>query len=608
MPSSPNPGLSADINRYLVSLDRLLPRRSRKGDRAAQLLHNAMAESAAAHAPVGEALNAFLQECESFHRTQFWVDPDFGNHDDGNCWLPLVLVGHAWADYLREIMRISLPEAIGRARRIVLKPIGRNAPQTLRVVLRKSMSGITEAAYNRFVSHVKPVAPRLESVYDPEASVLEINQGLEVEVRFDDAHSSSDPINGGMPAWIGTLLDLGAVEEVTLCYPLVSREVPTVAECVSVLCVLPDCPVDWRSRDKFPDRLAFGTITDALGIGFEEPFHLLVTAVETEWLPLINAFVTRASATSPASMPEPGAAQDDLLVRHLGRLLTLHPSLDMRDDGEYQHLVGAFLPASGQPHVLLPAPSIAALPADAAASIVQRLDDVRYVTAWARHFQTRARSAIQALATAATAPSKPAAPLPRGVTNEYLVRVSASVRDFASCILTAIDTSLDVLITNESHVHEARSTRLRNQRMCIDLTAAAEAAHDGGEADALREIARLALTTPAVPDRARALAALVYALTEDDVLTDSEPYGRIDDRLVIANVLAGETAERETSPTALAWSRQFRGRLDGMVARPVQDQILSRFERLVSELKGLCDRSPTNAAAVAAAKKPKAGR
>lgn len=608
MSTAPNPGLSADVNRYLASLDKLLPRRSRKGDRAAQLLDSALNESAAAHAPVGEALSSFLQECENFHRMRFWADPDFRNHDDGNCWLPLVLVGHAWAECLCEIMRISLPDSIGRARRIVLKPIGKAASHTVRAVLRKSIPGVTEAAYNRFVSQVKPVAPRLETVYDPDTSVLDVKQGLDVEVRLDEAHSALVPVNGGMPVWLGALLDLNAVEELTLCYPLVTRDVPTVAECVSMVLILPDCPVEWRSKEKFPERDALALITEALGQGFDEPFHLYVTAVETEWLPLVDAFVARATATSPACKPEVGTEQSDLLVRHLGRLLTLHPALDMRADGEYPHLIGAFAAVTNQPNVLVPAASIAALPADAAASILKRLDDVRYVTAWARHFQARARAAIDALVAAAPVSAKHSAPLPRGVSGEFLVRVNASVRDFASCILAAIDNSLDVLIANETHVLEARSTQLRNQRMCIDFTADATEGHDGGEADALKEIARLSLTLPATRDRARALAALIYSLTEHDVLKDSEPYGRIDDGLVIASLLTTEDMAHDPSPAALAWVRSLRGRIDGMAARPVQDQILARYEQIVDRLTALCDRNPTDAQPAVAATKKRPGR
>lgn len=604
----PNPGLSADVNRYLASLDVLLPRRSRKGDRAAQLLHDALTESAAAHAPVGEALNTFLQECESFHRKQFWVDPDFVNHDDGACWLPLVLAGHAWSDCLREIMRIRLPDSIGRARRIVLKPIGRDASQTVRAVLRKKISGVTEAAYNRFVSQVKPVATRLESVYDAESSVLEIHQGLELEVQFDDTQSSSVPVNGGMPVWLDTLLDLNAVEQLDLRYPLIHRDVPTVAEFVSVICVLPDCPVEWRVKDTFSSREAFGAITDALGQGLDDPFHLYVTAVENEWLPLVDAFVARASMDSPSASPEPGTEGDDLLVRHLGRLLTLHPAIDMRVDSEYSHLRSAYKPTDENAHVLVPAASIAALPEKAALSMVRRLDDVRYVTAWAKHFQARARRAIDSLTAAAPPPNKPSASLPRGVTNEFLVRVNASVRDFASCILAAIDKSLDVLIATETHVHEARSTRMHFQQMCMHGITDSAASHDAGELDALREVTRLALAAASEGDRARALAALVYALTENDVLTDSESFGRIDDQLVIANLLADDSLKHEASTAAIEWSRGIRGRIDGMVARPVQSEVQDRYERLVQELSRLCESPPSANSTHAAGKKAKTAK
>jgi len=583
----PNPGLSTDINRYLANLDAVLPRRSRKGDRAAQLLHGALREFANVHASVWDTLNSFLEECEAFHRRQFWVDPDYVNHDDGRCWLPLFLVGHAWATALESIARIRLPDSLGRARRIVLRPIGQGAPQSIRVVLRRRLSGVTEAAFRRFVSQVKPVAPRIESIYDADSAVLEIHQGHALEFVFEDPHSPNIPINGGMPAWLDTLLEMNAVEQVDLLYPLMHRDVPTLAEFVSVICVMPDCPVEWRTKEQFPTQAAFQAIADSLGQGADEPFHLLVSAVENEWLPLANAFVARSAAV-PFGANLGDSDTQSALVRHVSRLMTLPPGLEMRNDSDYDSLRHAYCRPSEQNHVLTPSPVVAAIPENAAESIVLRLNDVTYVALWARYFKSRASQAIESLAAVSTSAPQASTKPVKGVSTEYLVRVNTSICDFTACILATVETALDVLISTEAQADEARTTRKRYQQLHALPVLVDGDAGDQGEAEAVRHIAHLTLTASSRTDRSRGLAALMYAMTENDVISDSEMYGRIDDRFVIATLLEDDAFARNAPASAAKWSREIRDKIDGMAARPVQDNVLAKFASLARDLESLC--------------------
>lgn len=605
-PLLPNPGLSADFNRYLAHLDALLPRRSRKGDRAAQLLQGALSQLHDVHANVWSTLNSFLIECEAFRRRQFWVDPDFMNRDAGACWLPIVVAGHAWSTCLQSIARIRLPDSVGRARRVVLKPIAPGLPQSIRVVLRRNVAGVGEAAYERFACQVKPLAPHLESVYDADNGQLDIHHGNEVEVSLEAPDSPHSPVNGGVPAWLENLLEMNAVEQLDLRYPLVQREVPTLAGCISVFCVIPDCPVDWRTKGKFPPQAVFQSIADSLGQGADQPFHLHVTAVEDEWLPLADAFVARTALAADDASPET-ADTEDFLLRHVSRYMTLHPSLQMRDDSEYENLRLAYHRAADGGHVLTPAPAIATVPEDAAASILGRLNDAHYITAWANYFKGRARQAAAALASVAVDEPSSSGKLARGDKSEYQVRVASSIRDFTACILASIETSLDVLVSTESQIHERRAARIGFQRLCVDATDPDLTSTDPGEAEAMREIIRLTLSAPQTKDRARALAALVYALTEQDVISDSETYGRVDDRFVIATVLTEESFSHLASQVAGKWCRAIRDRIDGMAARPAQNDVLARFARLVQHLESLCDAAEASMAE-SPAKKPRTGK
>jgi hypothetical protein len=174
------------------------------------------------------------------------------------------------------------------------------------------------------------------------------------------------------------------------------------------------------------------------------------------------------------------------------------------------------------------------------------------------------------------------------VTTEYVVRINSSICEFTACILDTIATALDVLISTEAEADEARTKRKRYQQLHAQPFPGEGEAGDQGEAEAVRHLARLALTASSRTDRARALAALLYAVTENDVVSDSELYGRIDDRFVIATLFQEEAFASDAPAAAVAWSRQIRDRIDGMAARPVQEKVLDRFAGLSLALESLC--------------------
>jgi hypothetical protein len=171
------------------------------------------------------------------------------------------------------------------------------------------------------------------------------------------------------------------------------------------------------------------------------------------------------------------------------------------------------------------------------------------------------------------------------------VRVTSSIRDFSSCILASIETSLGVLIETESQIHAERNARIAFQWLFADSVSRRpnhDPTVDSAEAEAVREVTRLSLVASRPQDRAKALAALVYALTEHDVVSDSEAYGLVDDRFVFASLLRDESLAQDVSPAVASWCRTIVNRIDGMAARASQSDILARFTHLASRFESLC--------------------
>lgn len=578
-----NPGLSAEFNRYAANLESLLPRRSRKGDHAAQFLHSALGELADLHMDAAQRLQGFLADCEAFHRSQFQIDPDYVNHDDGACWLPLVIVGDGWTECVSRLLELDLPESLGRARRIVLKPAARTGPYSISAVMRDQVCGVTEAAYNRFVSQVKAAFPRVESVYDPDAQQLQISRGNQVSVEIADRGSPLLPSNGGTPPWLETLLQLNAVDALEFRYPLRPREIPAMAEIVCSACILPECPIEWRTKQNFPSPTALASLADSLGQGADDPFHLCVTAVQHEWLPLMDACVRRLTCLQRGDSSQSAEPCDDstLQLALAARGVTLHPGLDMRDDCEYDALRLIYrLAGEGDRH-LVPLPEVASLPGDVLESLSPRLNDLGYLRAWAVHFQSRARMTVGSLASndARTALAKP----PKGVTADFLVRVNSSVRGFAACILASLEKSLAVLVAVEDSLAAGHASKLRFQRLCSDI------ARDGVQAEkqasaAIDEAIRLAIDGESRNARARALAAIVYVLMEDDVIRDTEEQGRADDLLVLAAMIAEDRAGK-VAEASRKWAHDYLARMDGLAGRRVQDRVMQRYSQLVERIE-----------------------
>ncbi len=592
---NPNPGLCTDFNRYAANLDRLLPRRSRKGDQAAHFLHSALGELSELHLDAAQQLQDFLADCEDFHRRQFQVDPDYINHDDGGCWLPLVIVGKAWTEATSRLLEIDLPEVLGQARRIVLKPVASSGPFTIATVIRAETSGVSEAAYNRFVSQVKSVFPRLESVYDPDTLKLEVRRGNQVRVGVEDATSHQLPSNGGVPQWLETLLQLNAVESVEINYPLRTRELNAISDFVCAACIIPECPLDWRTKDRFPAQAALGLISDALGQGPDDPFHLCVTAVQHEWLPLVDAVVQNLTIPQRnVSHGTNGDSQDDSLsLAMASRAITLHPGIDLRDDNDYAALRRIYQAQGQDSPVLLPVPLVAAQPSEVLDSLTTRLNDSNYLRSWALHFRARARQAIDALSGAAP---QPAPRQLRGVSADFLVRVQASVKDFAACILASLEKALGVLIAVEGGIASSRSSKHRFEKICT--TAITDESPSGQQSLAvISEAIRLTIYGGSNSTRSRALASLIYLLMEDDVVPDTEEQGRVDDLLVFATLIAGDLGA-EASEDVRHWARNYLARIDGLTGRATQARVSQRYEQLVERIEaassaGAPNRSPS---------------
>ena len=581
----PNPGLSTDFNRYAANLDCLLPRRSRKGDRSAQFLHSALGELAELHMDAAERLlQNLLSDCEDFHRRQLQIDPDYINHDDGACWLPLVIVGKGWTECVSRVLELDLPESVGRARRIVLKPASRTGPYSLTAIIREQASGVTEAAYNRFVSQVKGVFPRVESVYDPDSQQLQIHRGNKVSAEIEDRGSPLLPSNGGIPPWLETLLHLNVVDILEFHYPLGLRDMPAFAECVCATCILPECPPEWRTKETFPSQIVLASIADSLGQGPEDPFHLCVTAVQDEWLPLIDACVQKLTLLPRAEAPLATESCDGEALRLAlaARGMTLHPGLNMRDDSEYESLRSIYQLAGEGDHVLVPVPAVAAFPVDIVESLSLRLNDLGYLRAWATYFQSRTQIAIEALSSKSR---DPAAKLPRGVTADFLVRVNSSVRDFAACVLASLEKSLGVLVAVEDGIAASRASTVRFQRMCSDV-AHDDSSEEGQTLAAIGEVIRLAVDGDSRVARSRALAAVVYALMHDDVIRDSEEHGRVDDLLVLAAMITDDRAG-SVREEPRKWAHGYLARMDGLAGRAVQDRVLARYEQLVERIEAV---------------------
>jgi hypothetical protein len=587
---NPNPGLCTDFNRYAANLDRLLPRRSRKGDQAAHFLHSALAELSELHLDAAQELQDFLADCEDFHRRQFQVDPDYVNHDDGGCWLPLIIVGKAWTEAASRLLEIDLPEVIGQAHRIVLKPAARTGPFTIATLIRAETSGVSEATYNRFVSQVKSVFPRLESVYDPDTLKLEVRRGNQVRVDIDDPTSHQLPSNGGVPQWLETLLQLNAVESLEINYPLRTRDLSTIADFVCAACIIPECPLDWRTKDRFPAQAALGLISDALGQGPDDPFHLCVTAVQHEWLPLVDAVVQKLSIPQrTAPQVEPGEAEANSLSTALAsRAITLHPGIDLRDDNDYPALHRIYQVQGQDSPVLLPLPILAAQPSEILDSLTTRLNDSNYLRSWALHFRARARQAIDALSGGAP---EPAPRQLRGVSADFLVRVQASVKDFAACILASLEKALGVVIAVEGGIASSRSSKHRFERICTDA-AVDESPSDLQSLAVISEAIRLTIDSGSSSTRSRALASLVYLLMEDDVVPDTEKQGRMDDLLVFATFIAGDHGT-EAIEEVKHWARTYLARIDGLAGRAIQARVSRRYELLVERIEAaLSARAP----------------
>lgn len=589
----PTPGLSTDFNRYLTHLDAALPRRSRREDRAAQFLHKALGQLHELNQEIVLRLDEFLQRCERFKSSQFWVDEDRRNQHVGECWLPLALLGKNWGDAMFSVLRFRPPAELSSARRILATPAAPGEHAELTVVLRPEVSGVSETAYDRVVNAVRSRFPQIETVFDADVGSLRFTAGRRISESSETHGDPNHPTGGGLPQWLTVLLDLGAVDKVHFTYDLKLREVRETGEFIQSVIAIPRFLQEWRRDDmeNRPDVLR--SIHDDLGVDLHRPIHIAVTAVEHEWLPVVDAHVKRILDTD-ALAPEPGTPPPapaqidwDLRTRHIARQLTLPFAMEFREDAEYSWARTVFARGDQEEPALLPVSHFIGEAKSLGPELRRRLDDLWYLNAWAGRFRDMAYEAatnLQSLTRGGEPTAASAAT--RKVPADYLLRVNESLGDFAVYILTSIAGTLDLLISVESEVAEAHAGL---DAWHAAWTSESPYPDDGGEAAAIREVVRIIINSDDREHRCQAMATLAYFFKGDDVLPDLHPGGRLDDTLLISKVLLKTHNVGKLPEEVRAWAKTMVATADAKLSRQIQDQIDSAYDELLKSVSKLVE-------------------
>ena len=122
---------------------------------------------------------------------------------------------------MASVLRFTPPQELGFARRIVALPAPPSEAGAIQVALRPLVQGVSEAGYDRFVKLVRQRFVQIESSFDADTGDLCLTAG---RVLNDSSSSHGDPdhpTGGGVPAWLGALLEMGAVEKLTFRYYLI---------------------------------------------------------------------------------------------------------------------------------------------------------------------------------------------------------------------------------------------------------------------------------------------------------------------------------------------------------------------------------------------------
>jgi hypothetical protein len=584
----PNPGLNSDFNRYLGNLDRILPRRTRRGDRGAQALDRTIQEMEDRQNPASEALDLFLIECERFRHHQFWVDEDHQNRHTGKCWLPLLVLGREWRAVVTSAFGFEAPEALAWAKKIILKPTSRDETADLKVTVRAVIENVSEAAHDRFVTTVKNRFESIESIYAAEEGRLEIRRGQTIEVKEGEFSSEHHPCSGGLPPWLEVLLELRAVEAVEFTYPLCPRAVPVVGDFVRSILVIPTCPIEWRHKESANLDQVLQSIRDDLGVGTKAPIHVFLSAVQHEWFALLEVFVRNLQSNGVAKAPPPlddateGNTANDFALRNLARCLTLPPDLELHHGTEYVAIANAFVPSEEEGNPSFPNRLVAARPESVGFLLIERLSDPVYVTAWAQYFKRLAQNAVSRLSAIPTHLRSDSATIKK-VGDLDAALSKASFHHLAQFVLDSIAKNLDLLISVEGDIATTK-LRTNSRKRAWELS---DSVSDDPVVPAIHHLVQVTVSHESPSARARALSALVYFLNDEDVLPDSEAFGSHDDHLVVSHVLADSAIKTKVSPEVAAWASRIIQTADDFIPRPLQKHIVSEFERLAVRVSGL---------------------
>jgi len=585
----PNPGLSVDYNRFLQNLDATIPRRSRKNDSGAQLLYKTLHHLKEINPEVSSRLEEFLTYCDLFKRSQYWINEDHQNRYCGVCWLPVAILGKAWMSVVTSLLRFEPPRELAMARRIIITPValGENSP--IKIELRSEIQGVSESTYDHFVKLVRLRFKDIESTFDPDTHLLKITGKRVLQDSEPKYGDSEHPTGGGVPAWLGLLLEMGAVDKVMFSYPLNPRETLETGDFVRGVVVIPACPSEWRKNDTAGRVDSLRTLQSDLGVGPEEPIYLTLTAVEQEWYPLLDEYIkgvishtALGYALKSEAKPQEASFDTELRLRHLGRHLGLPLYLDIRENTEYRNIYTAFMKSEDQKATWTPVPQVCVAAAEVGPVIQRRLDDISYLTEWARWFKQLATNTANVLEAKALS-RNPVNAIPPGkrAPEDFVVRAIESISDFSVFILQSVARTLDLLVSIEGNIAEAQK---REDALHSAWTGSEQDPETKNLANSLRYLVNVVLTHDNLHLRCKAMAALVYFLQNDDVLPDHQPGGCADDVFLLSRVLKEPGIKEKVPADLLAWASATIGKIDAVLSRGLQDRIEHKFQTVEKTL------------------------
>lgn len=290
-----------------------------------------------------KCFNSLLSAVTEFYNTNFSLNVTEKFTDLKCTWLPILIVGSEWNTILYHLLEFNFHHKFSYAQSIRLSPTAQRKPVTVSFTLKNTITNVDSDHFKLFANYIKEDFD-IPIEYDVDKEIIYLPGKNNFTISTENFPNLSNILFGQLPHWIEFLLDMNAFFFIDITYPIRKIDATPFKNIIKSILILPKHNSNfWFCNTSNSLNQSINAIYDLLHIPRCSIFVFILSALEYEWYPFIDAYINKLfvnnkdllQANSPSELSKESYKY---LENLLSRVILLVKTCDIRKNATFNYL------------------------------------------------------------------------------------------------------------------------------------------------------------------------------------------------------------------------------------------------------------------------------